>query len=117
MTLKAPKTVTTSHNHNGSLLTISNGLSFLEPPTALALKMYHSALSEKLADFAEGLKNEDLKDIQELGWGNGGSIKKAEHTPTGMIMVKACVSHPPPLPSSLPSCFCLCSIHETYNHP
>ena len=36
----------------------------------------------------EDLKNKDLKDIQELGQGNGGSVKKIEHTPTGTIMAK-----------------------------
>ena len=34
------------------------------------------------------LHNEDLKDLQELGQGNGGSVKKVEHTPTGTIMAK-----------------------------
>ena len=58
------------------------------PATASASKTYHSALSEKLANFGEDLKNEDLKDIQELGQGNGGSVKKVEHTPTGTIMAK-----------------------------
>lgn len=61
------------------------------PATASASKTYHSALSEKLANFGEDLKNEDLKDIQELGQGNGGSVKKVEHTPTGTIMAKKIV--------------------------
>lgn len=34
------------------------------------------------------LKAEDLKDLQELGQGNGGSVKKVEHIPTGTIMAK-----------------------------
>lgn len=88
MTLKAPKIATTSHDHDGSLLTVSNGLTSSAPPTASASKTYHSALSEKLANFGEDLKNEDLKDIKELGQGNGGSVKKVEHTPTGTIMAK-----------------------------
>lgn len=88
MTLKAPKIGSTSNDHDGNLLTVSNGLSSSAPPTASASKTYHSALSEKLANFGEDLKNEDLKDIQELGQGNGGSVKKVEHTPTGMIMAK-----------------------------
>jgi mitogen-activated protein kinase kinase len=37
-------------------------------------------------NFEENLKNEDLEGIQELGQGNGGNVKKVEHTPTGMIM-------------------------------
>ena len=101
MTLKAPKIATTSHDHDGTLLTVSNGLPSSAPPTASASKTYHSALSEKLANFGEDLKNEDLKDIQELGQGNGGSVKKVEHTPTGTIMAKkVCVFlvHMNPLP-------------------
>lgn len=34
------------------------------------------------------LRNEDLKDLHELGQGNGGSVKKVEHIPTNMIMAK-----------------------------
>jgi len=34
------------------------------------------------------LRNEDLKDLQELGQGNGGSVKKVEHIPSKMIMAK-----------------------------
>ena len=101
MTLKAPKIATTSQDHDGSLLTVSNGLTSSAPPTASASKTYHSALSEKLANFGEDLKNEDLKDIQELGQGNGGSVKKVEHTPTGTIMAKkVCVF--PSSPRTLP---------------
>lgn len=90
MTLKAPKigASSTPQDHDGTLLTVSNGLPSSAPPTASASKMYHSALSEKLANYGEDLKNEDLKDIQELGQGNGGSVKKVEHIPTGMIMAK-----------------------------
>jgi len=39
--------------------------------------------------FAEdGLKNEDLQELTELGAGNGGSVKKVEHTPSGTLMAK-----------------------------
>jgi mitogen-activated protein kinase kinase len=34
------------------------------------------------------LRNEDLKDLHELGQGNGGSVKKVEHMPTGTFMAK-----------------------------
>jgi len=88
MTLKAPKIATTSHDHDGNMLTVSTGPQSSALPTASASKTYHNALSEKLANFGEDLKNEDLKDIQELGQGNGGSVKKVEHTPTGTIMAK-----------------------------
>ncbi|KAF8625868.1 hypothetical protein AX15_005162 [Amanita polypyramis BW_CC] len=36
-------------------------------------------------------KNEDLKSLQELGHGNGGSVVKVEHVPTGTIMAKKIV--------------------------
>jgi mitogen-activated protein kinase kinase len=108
MTLKAPKISTTSNDHDGSLLTVSNGHPSSAPPTASASKTYHSALSEKLANFGEDLKNEDLKDIQELGQGNGGSVKKVEHTPTGTVMAKKVCGFrlptSPPLPFLPPPC-------------
>jgi mitogen-activated protein kinase kinase len=34
------------------------------------------------------LRNEDLVDIHDLGQGNGGSVKKVEHTPTKTFMAK-----------------------------
>ncbi|EIW81215.1 kinase [Coniophora puteana RWD-64-598 SS2] len=58
---------------------------------------YHTTLSNTLANLdmnAEtryDLRNEDLKDLQELGQGNGGSVKKVEHIPTKTIMAKKIV--------------------------
>ncbi|KAM6491321.1 ste7-like protein [Amanita muscaria] len=37
------------------------------------------------------LKNDDLKTLQELGHGNGGSVVKVEHVPSGTIMAKKIV--------------------------
>ncbi|CAA7263982.1 unnamed protein product [Cyclocybe aegerita] len=37
------------------------------------------------------LKNEDLKKLADLGQGNGGSVVKVEHIPTGTIMAKKIV--------------------------
>ena len=34
------------------------------------------------------LRNEDLKELQELGQGNGGSVKKVMHIPSGKTMAK-----------------------------
>jgi mitogen-activated protein kinase kinase len=34
------------------------------------------------------LKKEDLKKLTDLGHGNGGSVEKVEHIPTGMIMAQ-----------------------------
>lgn len=55
---------------------------------------YHHHLSEQIATLDMNsekrldLKNEDLKELAELGQGNGGSVKKVEHVPTGIIMAK-----------------------------
>ncbi|RDB14645.1 Dual specificity protein kinase FUZ7 [Hypsizygus marmoreus] len=106
MTLKAPKIP----SHSGAvsaveqevpnmLTVISNGPNSA-PNTAspsARRNTYHATLSNTLANLdmnAEikfDLRNEDLKDLQELGQGNGGSVKKVEHTPTGTIMAKKIV--------------------------
>lgn len=59
---------------------------------------YHSTLSHTLANLDlnsenkyHDLRNEDLKDLKELGQGNGGSVKKVEHVPTNTIMAKKIV--------------------------
>ncbi|KAI9443525.1 Pkinase-domain-containing protein [Lactarius indigo] len=58
---------------------------------------YHTTLSNTLANLdmnAEvkyDLRDEDLKDLNELGQGNGGSVKKVEHVPTHTIMAKKIV--------------------------
>lgn len=57
-------------------------------------KSYHTTLSNTLASLdmnAEtkyDLRDEDLKELRELGQGNGGSVKKVEHIPTHTIMAK-----------------------------
>jgi mitogen-activated protein kinase kinase len=58
----------------------------------------HKTLSNTLAKLdlkAEvpklDLKSSDLKNLSELGQGNGGSVVKVEHIPTGTIMaMKVC---------------------------
>ncbi|KAJ3928796.1 MAG: Pkinase-domain-containing protein [Lentinula lateritia] len=37
------------------------------------------------------LRQEDLRNVAELGMGNGGSVMKVEHIPTGLIMAKKIV--------------------------
>jgi mitogen-activated protein kinase kinase len=55
---------------------------------------YHTTLSNTLAsldmnaEIKYDLRDEDLKDLNELGQGNGGSVKKVEHVPTHTIMAK-----------------------------
>lgn len=71
------------------------------PPTGTASahrSTYHNTLSTTLANLDlnsekkyHDLRNEDLKDMHELGQGNGGSVKKVEHVPTGTIMAKKIV--------------------------
>lgn len=98
MQLKAPKVSTTTANvdTDNNLLTVNGSNS--APPTgsASAHRMtYHTTLSTTLANLDANsehkyhdLRNEDLKDIRELGQGNGGSVKLVEHLPTGTIMAK-----------------------------
>jgi mitogen-activated protein kinase kinase len=113
MVIKAPKIP----SHNGAmsaveqdscnLLTVSNSIN---PPHsashAIKRNTYHATLSNTLASLdlkAEikfDLKEDDLKDLQELGQGNGGSVKKVEHIPTKTIMAKKVRFHD--TPSSLP---------------
>ncbi|KAK1224040.1 MAP kinase kinase (MEK) [Marasmius sp. AFHP31] len=105
MTLKAPKVPSTTSQptnapEDSNLLTVVNGPSSA-PNTASAVNTkrntYHTTLSNTLANLdlnAEvhfDLRNEDLKDIHELGQGNGGSVKRVEHTPTGTHMAKKIV--------------------------
>lgn len=40
------------------------------------------------------LKKEDLKKLADLGHGNGGSVEKVKHIPTGTIMAKKVNHHP-----------------------
>jgi mitogen-activated protein kinase kinase len=71
---------------------------------------YHTTLSNTLAnldlnaDVKYDLRDDDLKDLQELGQGNGGSVKKVEHVPSHTIMAKKV--RPASLCSPLPSTHC-----------
>ncbi len=98
MKLAAPKVSTnaTSVDSESNLLTVNGPNS--APPTGSASahrSTYHTTLSTTLANLElssehkyHDLRTEDLKDLQELGQGNGGSVKKVEHLPTGTIMAK-----------------------------
>ncbi|PIL22513.1 transporter [Ganoderma sinense ZZ0214-1] len=101
MKLAAPKvsTNTASVDPESNLLTVNGPNS--APPTGTASahrSTYHTTLSTTLANLElssehkyHDLRNEDLKDLHELGQGNGGSVKKVEHLPTGTIMAKKIV--------------------------
>jgi mitogen-activated protein kinase kinase len=65
------------------------------PATNTKRMTYHTALAHTLAGVNlnaekkfELKNNDELRDIHELGQGNGGSVKKVEHVPTGTIMAK-----------------------------
>jgi mitogen-activated protein kinase kinase len=102
MTLKAPKIPLNGTSTNGELQVLTPTGPASAPITASASAhrtTYHDTLSNTLANLDINsdtkrfdVRNEDLKDLQELGQGNGGSVKKVEHTPTGTIMAKK-VSH------------------------
>ncbi|KAL5524629.1 STE7 [Sanghuangporus sanghuang] len=99
MKLAAPKVTANPPPAEDNLLTV-NGVGSNSAPATGALsatRPYHNDLTQKLANLdmnAEtkyDLRNEDLKELQELGQGNGGSVKKVQHVPTGKIMAKKIV--------------------------
>lgn len=108
MKLAAPKVNANPTRAEDNLLTVNGGGSNSAPATGAlsATRPYHNDLTQKLANLdmnAEtkyDLRDEDLKELQELGQGNGGSVKKVQHIPTGKIMAKK-VSKPPDIPLSL----------------
>lgn len=101
MTLNAPKLgqVPAANDADGCLLPVTNGLSSAPGGGSASARRnnYHTTLSNTLANLdmnAEmryDLRNDDLKDLMELGHGNGGSVKKVEHIPTKTIMAKKIV--------------------------
>ncbi|KAF8229641.1 Pkinase-domain-containing protein [Tricholoma matsutake] len=106
MTLKAPKipptggAVSAIEQDTPNMLTVVSSGPSSAPATGTTStrrNTYHATLSSTLANLDMNteikfdLRNEDLKDLQELGQGNGGSVKKVEHTPTGTIMAKKIV--------------------------
>src|ERR1700721_3305146 len=90
ITLKTPKV--SGANGEADKVATPNGLNSALPTASASARRntYHDKLSNTLANLdvnAEtkrfDLRNDDLKDLQELGQGNGGSVKKGEHIPTG----------------------------------
>lgn len=102
MTLKAPKipnrSATPAEGGEIGLLTVDTSNTSAPPTATISASEnrsnYHNTLSSTLASLDLNserkfdLRNEDLRDMQELGQGNGGSVKKVEHVPTGTIMAK-----------------------------
>ncbi|KAI6030586.1 kinase-like domain-containing protein [Pisolithus orientalis] len=101
MTLNAPKLgqVPAANDADGCVLPVANSLPSAPGTGSASARRnnYHTTLSNTLANLdmnAEtrfDLRNEDLKDLTELGHGNGGSVKKVEHIPTKTIMAKKIV--------------------------
>lgn len=96
MALKSTKGHSTPAGGDESLL-LANNVPTSAPASNAASsnrKSYHTTLSNTLASLdmnAEtkyDLRDEDLKELQELGQGNGGSVKKVEHVPTHTTMAK-----------------------------
>lgn len=93
----ARKPVQQAADDNG-LLTVHAGTG---SAPASARSTYQGMLSEKIADMDLNAKAkeedrfeakpEDLREIGELGQGNGGSVKKVEHVPSGKIIAKKIV--------------------------
>ncbi|KAH9841609.1 ste7-like protein [Rhodofomes roseus] len=104
MKLKAPKipnTTTPAAEDGNGMLTVNIPASSAPPTSSISASEnrtnYHNTLSSTLANLdlnserKYDLRNEDFRDMQELGQGNGGSVKKVEHVPTGTIMAKKIV--------------------------
>lgn len=102
MALKSTKGHSTPAGGDESLLLSSNVPTSAPASNAASSnrKSYHTTLSNTLANLdmnAEtkyDLRDEDLKELQELGQGNGGSVKKVEHVPTHTTMAKKVLSFP-----------------------
>lgn len=97
ITLVAPKLSVAPANDDNNLLTISSRTPNSAPisgTVSATRPTYHTDLSQKLAkmdmnvETKYDLRTEDLKELQELGQGNGGSVKKVQHVPTGKTMAK-----------------------------
>jgi len=104
MIIKAPKISSNNGSvsaveQDGNLLTVTSTASTAPHSASPVLRRntYHATLSTTLANLdmnAEikfDLKDADLKELQELGQGNGGSVKKVEHVPTKTLMAKKIV--------------------------
>ena len=97
MTLAQPKVQAVPATDDNNLLTVTttpNSAPVTGTVPSSARPGYHTDLTQKLAKMDMqsekklDLRNEDLKELQELGQGNGGSVKKVEHVPSGKIMAK-----------------------------
>ncbi|KAI0032571.1 kinase [Vararia minispora EC-137] len=98
MQLKSPAPAETPTGEDGANLGSSVGQGPSPPAPSAGIgsashrMTYHNALTNTLANLDKyDLRDEDLKDLNELGQGNGGSVKRVEHVPTHTIMAKKIV--------------------------
>ena len=90
---KPPPMVLKKDEPGGSATTDADGklTVTVTPTSAPSSASRASGLQDQIGEMGQpkyDLKNEDLREIGELGQGNGGSVKKVEHTPTNTIMAK-----------------------------
>ena len=90
-TKASTKTAPTSQ-HDDGMLTIPAPSSAQGTGSASPFRSnYQSTLTQQLEALSLGqvaLKAEDLREVGDLGSGNGGSVKKVLHVPTGTLMAK-----------------------------
>ncbi|GJJ15598.1 hypothetical protein Clacol_009876 [Clathrus columnatus] len=104
MDLSKSKVIKDNGNDSGveissssDFLTVSASPSSTPSTGSMNPKSNYHHLTEQIATFDMNsekkldIKPEDLKELAELGQGNGGSVKKVEHVPTGTIMAKKIV--------------------------
>jgi mitogen-activated protein kinase kinase len=101
---KGPAKGAPAPQHDDGMLTIPGPSSSQGADSASPFRSnYQSTLTQQLEALSLGqvaLKAEDLREVGDLGSGNGGSVKKVLHIPTGTIMAKKvrripriCVGH------------------------
>lgn len=107
---EAPVLETKGHKAKASGSTISSQSSLSHSSEASSLSVpsstlssrpnsYTSKLSDQLAtlelgiEFKLDLKAEDLELVGEVGAGNGGTVSKVRHIPTGAIMARKVCSY------------------------
>jgi mitogen-activated protein kinase kinase len=89
---KGPAKAVPAPQHDDGMLTIPAPSSAQGTGSASPFRSnYQSTLTQQLEALSLGqvaIKAEDLREVGELGSGNGGSVKKVLHLPTGTSMAK-----------------------------
>ena len=89
---KGPAKKAPAPQHDDGMLTLPGPSSAQGTGSASPFRSnYQSTLTQQLEALSLGqvaLKAEDLREVGDLGSGNGGSVKKVLHVPTGTLMAK-----------------------------